>query len=225
MKIYHLILLFGVILSGCTYTNLFAPKPNVPVQAPPATLTVVISPTSTNTITPTIPTPTFTGTPTLIYLGRSPTLISTDSLIGTPGSIFSPTPTSTQTALVATVPDNGIFTTIKISADHLFWGSCEPSSVKIATHIGDLKNVHTVTVWLRLANKKTGDTTEWGGGAIMNDDGQGNYSYTLTAKSFSHYREFIEAWGQYQLVASDRSLQRVSASSQYLNSLTVAPCS
>jgi hypothetical protein len=96
--------------------------------------------------------------------------------------------------------------------------------VNITSHIDDLSKIHTVTVWLRLENKATGDTTEWGGGAIMDSDGQGTFTYTLTAKSFSHYREFVDAWGQYQLVASDSSLNRVGASSQYLNNITISPC-
>lgn len=224
MKFHRLIPLFCVILSGCSYTDLFAPTIIAPAKGPSATATGVITPTWTSTFTPTLPTATFTGTPTLIYLRPSPTIISTDYSSGTPGSIFSPTPTSSETPPAVTIPQNGIFTIIKISGDHVLWGACEPSFVKITTHIEDQKNIHTVTVWLRLANKKTGDTTEWGGGAIMNDEGQGNFSYTLTAKSFSHYREFLDAWGQYQLVASDRNLQRISGSSQYLNSLTVSPC-
>jgi hypothetical protein len=58
----------------------------------------------------------------------------------------------------------------------------------------------------------------------MNDDGGGNFSYNLTAKSFNHYNEFVDAWGQYQLVASDRSLTRIAGSSQFMSSLTVAAC-
>jgi hypothetical protein len=117
-----------------------------------------------------------------------------------------------------------LFTTILISGGSIYWGDCEPSSVKITAHITNLANIRVVTIWLRLANKTTGDTTDWGGGAIMNDEGQGNFTYTLTAKSFSHYREYINAWGQYQLVASDINLQRIGASAQYLNNITVAPC-
>ena len=170
MKFYRIIPLFCVILSGCSSTILFAPTPISPAQAPSASATVIMTPTWTSTFTPTLPTPTFTSTPTLIYFGPSPTIISTYYLTGTPGSIFSPTPTSSETPPVLTVPQNGIFTTIGISGDHVFWGACEPSFVKIITHIDDLSNIHTVTIWLRLANKKTGDTTEWGGGAIMDNE-------------------------------------------------------
>jgi hypothetical protein len=220
MKIYCVIPLFFILLSGCSYAILFPVTPTIPPPAPSATATAIMSPTWTSTITPTLPTPTFTGTPTLIYLGPTPTIAST----GTPGSIFSPTPTTTVTPPGLTIPQNSLFKTIGISGDHVYWGACEPSFVKITTHIDDLSNIHTVTIWLRLENKKTGDTTEWGGGAIMNNDDQGNFSYAITAKSFTHYREFLDAWGQYQLVASDRNLHRIAGSPQYMNNLTVAPC-
>ena len=224
MKKYRLISLLCIFLSGCSYAILFAPTPTLPPRASSATATVFMSSTPTDTITPTLPTATFTNTPTLIYLGPTPTITFTESPTGIPGSIFSPTPTATETPPLLTIPQDSFFKTISISGDHIFWGACEPSFVKITTHIDDLSKIHTVTLWLRLENKKTGDATDWGGGAIMNDDGQGNFAYTLTAKSFNHYREFLDAWGQYQLVASDRNLQRIAGSSQYMNNLTVSPC-
>ncbi len=222
MKIYRIIPLLCLLLSGCSYTFLFPPTPTNPPLAASATPTDLVTPTWTSTITPIPPTPTFTDTPTLIYLGPTPT---TENLTGTPGSIFSPTPTFTETSAVLTIPpQDSFFVSIKISGDHVYWGSCDSPSVKIMTHIADMSKVHTVTLWLRLENKKTGDATGWGGGAIMNDDGGGNFSYNLTAKSFNHYNEFVDAWGQYQLVASDRSLARIAGSSQFMNSLTVAAC-
>ncbi len=59
----------------------------------------------------------------------------------------------------------------------------------------------------------------------MDDDGQGNFTYTLTAKLLQLIIGSIrDAWGQYQLVASDRSLARIAGSAQYLNNITVGPC-
>ncbi len=222
MKVFRLVSLLCLFLSGCSIETLFAPTPTN--QPPASTSTALVSRTWTSTITPTSPTPTFTSTPTLIYLGPTDTVEPLDYLTATPGSIFSPTPAPTDTPPVLTLPQDSLFTTIVISGDQIFWGSCEPSSVKLTTHINDMSKVHTVTVWLRLENKSTGETTEWGGGAIMDGDGQGNFTYTLTASSFTHYREFPGAWGQYQLVASDAGLNRISGSSQYLNNLTISPC-
>ncbi|MFI5305632.1 MAG: hypothetical protein ACHQYP_12660 [Nitrospiria bacterium] len=224
MKISRIIPFLCISLSGCSYALLLPSNPTITPLSPTNTATALMTPTSTNTITPTLPTLTFTYTPTFIYLGPSPTIIPTDNITGTPGSIFSPTPTFTETPPVITIPQNSLFKTINLSGDHLFWGACEPSSVNITTHIDNLSNIHIVTVWLRLQDKQNGDTTKWSGGAIMNKEGQGNFSYTLTAKSFDRYQDFLNAWGQFQLVASDTVLQRIAGSSQYLNNLTVAKC-
>ena len=226
--------LLCLLLSACAYpilVNANATNSQVLVQD---TTNPVLTTAPTSTLIPTLPTATFTETPTLIYLDPTPAMttegIFTETLA--PVLIFTqtlePQLISTQnltgTPPIQTVPKNSLFTTITISGGRILWGVCEPSFVKVTAHIDDLSKVHIVTIWLRLANKKSGDTTDWGGGAIMNDDGKGNFVYTLTAKSFSHYREYIDAWGQYQLVASDRNLDRISASAQYLNNLSVAPC-
>jgi len=223
MKKKCFILLLSLLLSACTYPNLIPSTATIPQPLVHATNQELTS-TPTFTITPTPATATFTETPTLIYLFPRQTIATEDVSTGTLSPIITPTPNITDTPPFQTIPKDSLFTTILISGGSIYWGDCEPSSVKITAHITNLANIRVVTIWLRLANKTTGDTTDWGGGAIMNDEGQGNFTYTLTAKSFSHYREYINAWGQYQLVASDINLQRIGASAQYLNNITVAPC-
>jgi hypothetical protein len=230
----RLIPLFSLLLSACTYpvlVNVNATNSRVLV---PETTNQASSKSQIPTIIPTLPTATFTETPTLIYMDPTPAItttdISTETLIPilipteTLEPVFASTQDITGTAPIDTIPKNSLFTTITISGGRVFWGACAPSFVKISAHITDLSKIYIVTLWLRLANKTTGDTTDWGGGAIMTDDGKGNFAYSLTAKSFSHYREYIDAWGQYELVASDRYLNRIGASAQYLNNLSVAPC-
>jgi hypothetical protein len=223
MKKYCFILLLSLLLSACTYPNLIPSTATIP-QAPVLVASQVPASTPTFIVTPTLATATFTETPTLIYLFPTQAITVEDVSTETLSPIITSTPIITDTPPFQTIPKDSLFTTILISGGSIFWGVCEPSSIKITAHITNLANIRVVTIWLRLANKTTGDTTDWGGGAIMNDEGQGNFTYTLTAKSFSHYREYISAWGQYQLVASDIHLQRVGASAQYLNNITVAPC-
>jgi hypothetical protein len=230
----RLIPLLSLFLSGCAFPvfgNANATNPQALIEV---TASQVVTPAQTATLVPTLPTSTFTGTPTLIYLDPTPSMtaegISTETLspvlvaTETLATISVTNQNITGTPPLQTVPKNSLFTSIAVSGGRILWGVCEPSFVKVTAHIDDLTKVHIVTIWLRLANKTTGDTTDWGGGAIMNNDGKGNFAYTLTAKSFSHYREYIDAWGQYQLVASDRNLDRIGASAQYLNNLSVAPC-
>jgi hypothetical protein len=228
------IFLLSLLLSSCTFPILI---PSTDINSGPlasGSTSRVLAATLTHTAIPTLPTATFTETPTLIYLDSTPTIATEGTATVTLAPIivftetlaplFASTQDITGTPPVQTVPENSLFTTISISGGRVFWGACEPSYVKITAHITDLSKIYIVTLWLRLANKTTGDTTDWGGGAIMYNDKKGNFTYTLSAKSFSHYREYINAWGQYQLVASDRSLDRIGASAQYLNNLSVTPC-
>src|SRR5512143_2661327 len=209
-----------IFLSGCSYADLLPVAPTAPPPPDTATATLYLTATETPTITPTQPTPTFTSTPTLIYLN------------GVPAPTDSPTPPATRWVLSTTTASveaqpllgNGPFSTILIPGKQLFWGTCEPSSLKVAVKVQDNVPAQTVLIFLRLQDTKTGDTTQWGGGAIMDRGDDGVFTYTLTAKSFEHYRDYMEAWGQYQFVALDRQLQRIGASTQYMNNLTIAPC-
>jgi hypothetical protein len=217
MKKAALLPVLGLLLLACSYTSLL---PATPTALPPSaspTRTVFVAPTRTASITPTLPTPTFTETPTLIYSGPTPEPSNT------------PEPTSTIGLLVTKeviglTPQDSVFTTIQLSSNRIFWGTCEPNFAKATVHVVDASKVHSVLIFLRLKDPKTGDSTDWGGGAIMDSDTKGTFTYILTAKSFSHYREYLSAWGQYQFVATDSKLSVIGRSAQYLNSLTIAPC-
>ena len=88
----------------------------------------------------------------------------------------------------------------------------------------DASLIHTVLLELSLKDVKTGEITAWGGGAIMDSDGKGTFTYTLTAKNFEHYRDYARAWGRYQVVAFASGMHRLGGSKLYLNNLTIAPC-
>ncbi len=220
MKSASLIVVLSLLLSGCAYSvSMFLPA--TPTSPPPtATETAFMTPTETASITPTQPTPTFTDIPTLIYTEGTPTPSGTPNPTGTLYTL----PTTTGSPIVLTPEDHSLFTSIAVSGTRLFWGSCEPASAKVTVQVADPVRVREVTIWLRLKSTKTNDTTEWGGGAIMDNHNNGTFTYTLTAKNFSHYRDYLSAWGQYQFVARDAQKVRVGASAQYLNNLVVAPC-
>jgi hypothetical protein len=217
MKKIILLPALGLLLFACSYTDLLPPTPTPAPPTASPTKTVYVTPSRTPSITPTQPTPTFTGTPTLVYSGP------TELPSGTP------LPTSTIGLLVTNepidlTPQDTVFTTILVSGNRIFWGTCEPAFVKVTVHVVDASEVQKVLIFLRLKDPKTGESTDWGGGAIMDSDGKGTFTYILTAKSFSHYRDFASAWGQYQFVATDAKLNVVGRSMQYLNNITIAPC-
>jgi len=223
MKPTRLIVFLALLLSGCSYADLTKLLPTTPTPIPPtatATATIYMTATQTPSITPTQPTPTYTGTPTLIYPNGTPV----PSATATPPATLYVVPTATETPVPPSLVDNGPFTSIMVSGSKLLWGSCDPSSVRATVKLAAGVPASTVLIMLRLKDTKTGDTTDWGGGAIMDKKGGGVFTYTLTGESFTHYRDYKLAWGQYQFVAFDAHLKRLGASGQFLNALTVAPC-
>jgi hypothetical protein len=223
MRIFALMTLIALTVSGCSYTDILALLPATPTSAPPTstpTATVYMTPSETATITPTQPTPTFTLTPTLIYLNGTPIPSATITPPATIYVVASQSPSPAPQALLG----NGPFSTILVSGQQLNWGGCEPSSVLATVKLADGVAAAGVMIMLRLQDVQTGEHTSWGGGAIMEKQGGGVFTYTLTAHSFTHYREFQKAFGQYQFVAYDRNLQRVGASTEYLSNLTISLC-
>jgi hypothetical protein len=222
MKTVALIAVLGLCLSGCSFTGLLPAAPS-PVPPASATATIQKTPATTPTITPTQPTPTFTTTPTLIYLNGQPAPSLTPSPEATRW-VVTGAATLSPTAAVQPLVGNGPFSAILVPGPKLYWGDCEPSSINVTVKVADGVPAHSVLIFLRLQDPNTNDTTQWGGGAIMQRQDGGVFTYALTAKAFEHYREYLKAWGQYQFVALDSHLQRIGASTQYLNSLTIEPC-
>jgi hypothetical protein len=178
-----------------------------------------VTATFTPSITPTQPTPTFTGTPTLIYSGPTATASNTPE----PTITFRVQPTSDNSFQLT--PQSSVFSSIQVSGGQIFWGICKPNSVTFKAKVVDATKSQLVTLWLRLQDKKdSSNSTDWGGGAIMDTDGKGTFIYNLSYKNISHYSEFKSAWVQYQLVASDRQLHHIGSTQVYLTSLSLAPC-
>lgn len=218
------ILCLCMLLSACSYPGIDALLPATPTHQPPSatpTNTVYVTSTLTPSITPTLPTPTFTETPTLIYNGPTPAPSDTPLATSTVGLLVTP---PTDIPLADQPQASSLFTAILVSGNQLFWGSCEPNYLKVSVHVTDARKVHTVLLELSLKDVKTGEITDWGGGAIMDSDGKGTFTYTLTAQNFEHYRDYAKAWGRYQVVAFDSGMKRLGGSALYLNSIVIAPC-
>lgn len=214
-----LILMLGLILSACTISDVTSLLPGTPTPPPPTAIpteTVYVTSTSTPSITPTQPTPTFTTTPTLFYSGPTATPSGT------------PVPTSTIWTMGdrnnLLTPQSYGFAGIVISGPLLYWGSCQPNSIKVIARVTDIVRTHDVTLWMRLKDKKSDDTTNWGGGAIMDNDKKGNFTYILTAQNITGYHNYKSAWVQYQFVARDKDRKEVGRTAPYLDQLSIAPC-
>jgi hypothetical protein len=223
-----LICSLGLMLWACSvpdFSNILSPV-SAPTPAP--TNTVYLAPSSTATLTATMPTPTFTGTPTLMGGGftDTPTLDSTE-LAETPSVTGSPMDTTSNPIIpgisLGTPPGVG-FTSVKISGNLLHWGGCEPSSIIFTAHVADPVNEVAVLLFLRLKSPTTGEMTKWGAGAIMNGDSTGTFTYTVTVNNVIHYADFPGAWLQYQFVALGAHFSHVGYTQPYLSSITVSRC-
>ena len=196
-----LVILF--LVSGCVGSPIPIPFLQTPTQAglPQPTVTPFsLDPTSTpnlfvlNTLpattTPLTETPFTTDTPLPPTPTFTPTIRSTITLEPIGPSLFTPSP--------------NLFLTVQRSTDVLVWGStCEGArSIRFTAQVMPARKLRFVTLWYRLQDKYSGRHTEWGGGAILSDNDQGTYFYTLDLSQIQRYRFYEDAWFQYQLVAS-----------------------
>ncbi len=162
-----------------------------------------------------------TATPFSLQPTNTPNLfvINTAESSTTPGT---GTPLPTDTALptfTATIrptitlepidpslftPSPNLFLTVQKSTNLIVWGStCDGErSIRFTSQVLPAKRLKFVTLWYRLQDKYSGRHTDWGGGAILSNNRQGTYFYTIELEQIHHYRYFEDAWFQYQLVAS-----------------------
>ena len=101
-------------------------------------------------------------------------------------------------------PSPNLFLTVNKTTNLIVWGStCEGErSIRFTAQVLPARRLKYVTLWYRLQDKYSGRHTNWGGGAILSDNDQGTYFYNLQLEQIRHYRNFEDAWFQYQLVAS-----------------------
>jgi len=200
MKRFVFIPLIISLLSGCTALPISIPFLGTP--------TAVSSPMPT--VTPYSLEP--THTPDLFVLNTlAPT---TTPYTGTPPVTNTPPPTATPTIRVTITlepispnlftPSPNLFMSVQRSTDVIVWGStCEGArSIRFTVQVQPARRLRYVTLWYRLQDKYSGRHTDWGGGAIMSDNDQGTYFYTLELSQIDRYRFYEDAWLQYQLVAS-----------------------
>jgi hypothetical protein len=219
MKKAVLLAMLSLLLSGCSLADLQTLLPTPIPPAATATATLYLSPTPAPSITPTQPTPTFTLTPTMIFPNGTPVSSSTPRPDATLWVLSTGTATPEEQPLLG----NGPFATVLIPGKELLWGSCEPSTLKITVQLQSGVKASGVVMALRLQDTQSAEHTEWGQ-AVMSKQGGGVFTYDLTAKAFTHYREYKVAYGQYQFIAYGSGLAHVGSSQVYLNNLTIKPC-
>ncbi len=203
MKKLIFVLAIIFLLSGCsglpisipffgTSTPISLPKPTVtpfslePTNTPNLFVLNTLPPTTTpSTETPIVPIATDTPLPTF-----TPTIRPTITLEPIEPSLFTPSP--------------NLFLSVQRSTEQIVWGgTCQGThSIRFTAQVMPARRLRYVTLWYRLQDKYSGRHTDWGGGAILSDNDQGTYFYNLDLSQIQHYRFYLDAWFQYQLVAS-----------------------
>ncbi len=176
-------------LQTSTPVELASPQPTAtPFSlAPTNTVDLFVLNTQAPTTTPPTVTPIITDTPVPTL---TPTVRPTITLEPLDPSLFTPSP--------------NLFLSVQRSTSLIVWGSaCDGDrSIFFKAQVVPARRLHYVTLWYRLQDKYSGRNTGWMGGAILSDNDQGIYFYTINLDQISHYRFYEDAWFQYQFVAS-----------------------
>lgn len=187
---------------------------------------------------PPLDTPTIQPTVTLIptrdlfavnTLEPSPTLEPGVVPSRTPTSTKTPRPTITLVTLDPSLytPSPNIFQFVQRSTNQIVWGSaCDGDrSIMFTATVTPVRRLRYVLLFIRLQDKFSGRGTEWGAGAIMKDNDQGKYFYRLELDQINDYKNFEDAWLQYQLVASTVGLTVLGRTVVDRTSVSVTHCS
>jgi len=213
------------LLAGCTglpisIPFLQTPTPAQPAGSPQPTVTPFsLDPTNTAdlfvlntqepTTTPPTGTPVITDTPAPTF---TPTIRPTITLEPLDPSLFTPSP--------------NLFLSIQRSTSQIVWGStCDGTrSIRFTAQVLPARRLRFATLWYRLQDKYSGRNTDWGGGAILSDNDQGVYFYTLELNQIDDYRFYEDAWFQYQLVASTITRKVLGRSVVSRNEVSLTHC-
>jgi len=123
-------------------------------------------------------------------------------------------------------PSPNLFLTVTKSTTLIVWGStCQGErTIRFTAQVLPARRLRFVTLWYRLQDKYSGRHTDWGGGAILSDNDQGTYFYNLQLEQIRHYRNYEDAWLQYQLVASTVTRKVLGRSVASLNEISLTHC-
>lgn len=222
--IYSVALVFA--LTACSMNDVISllVTPTVAASLPVIDETGEPMDASTPGRTPTVtPIPTFTSTPTLVGANNLADAPTTEADI-LPTLVMIPTATSGPQISLFSEP-GALIQSISISSDTLFWGYCDaPKFVDFEVRLANSLRVGYVLLFLRLVDKGGSQSTGWGAGAIMTEVNDTLYTYHVTPENITHYKQFRDAWVEYQVVVSTASRKILYSSPAYERSLSLMRC-
>jgi hypothetical protein len=222
MKKILLPLLSLFLLSACALALGGQPTPP-PLSAP----TVANTPTIAPTFTPTVPSPTFTVTPTMIGLTTKtaiPDFLSPTPPVLTKPGTADPEASSTPLVLVPLVKMTG-FISISTSGEVFYMGSeCQPVSVRFTAQVSNPVSVAFVVLFVRFKSKQTGATSEWTSIGMAPATMPGFFIHDLVPLEMKSVKYFENTWVQYQLVATDANSSEVGRTDIFDEKLSLLNC-
>lgn len=221
MKKLVLVLVVISVLSGCSG----APSlPFLQTAAPPASPQPTVTPYALDP----------TNTPDLFVLNTLPptttpstgTAVVTETAFPTFTATIRPTITLEPIDPIFFTPSPNLFLNVQRSTDQIVWGwGCEGArSIRFTATVQVVRRLRYVTLWYRLQDKYSGRHTDWGGGAIFSDNDQGMYFYALDLSQIQRYKNYTDAWFQYQLVASTATQKVLGRSVVSRNEVSLTYC-
>ena len=219
-------LLLAFIITGCSALpidlSFLTPATAGPTDTPVPTVTMFPTSTPTrdpfaiNTEGPTDVPPTLEPGVSPIPPTRTPTTTAT----------FRPTITLEPMDPSLFTPSPNIFNFVQKSTNQLVWGyGCDGfRSIQFVVTVTPVRRMKYVLLFIRLQDKYSGRGTEWGAGAIMSDNDQGKYFYTIHLDQIDEYTNYTDAWLQYQFVASTIGLTRLGSSVVDRTSVSLTHC-
>ena len=219
-------ILLAIIITGCSVLPVDLSFLTPATAGPTDTVapTVTRFPTSTATRDPfALNTEGPTEIPSTLEPGITP---KSPTRTPPPTATFRPTITLEPLDPSLFTPSPNIFNFVQKSTNQLVWGyGCDGfRSIQFIVTVTPVRRMKYVLLFIRLQDKYSGRGTEWGAGAIMSDNDQGKYFYTIHLDQIEDYEEFTDAWLQYQFVASTVGLTRLGSSVVDRTSVSLTHC-
>ena len=212
MKKIYVILVCAIMSQSCSGLGSIQAEPS-----PVSTNTATQVPSATSTV----PTPTFTSTPTLIVPPRTDTPTSDAALTQaaeTPLFLITPN-TSTPS------PQMKGFLRVNVSGPEFYKGQeCQPTSVQFTAQVSDVLNTAYVLLFVRLKSKQSGVTGDWADSIKMKTIGAGTYVHDLVTMEMKGVPSFQNAWVQYQFVATNDKGREIGRTDIFSERLTLLEC-
>lgn len=219
-------ILLAIIITGCSALpvdlSFLTPATAGPIDTVAPTVTRF--PTSTATRDPfALNTEGPTEIPATLEPGVTPKL---PTRTPPPTATFRPTITLEPLDTSLFTPSPNIFNFVQKSTSQLVWGyGCDGNhSIQFIVTVTPVRRMRYVLLFIRLQDKFSGRGTEWGAGAIMSDNDQGKYFYTIHLDQIQDHEQYTDAWLQYQFVASTVGLTRLGSSVVDRTSVSLTHC-